>query len=445
MANVATDHYARIALDQIIVPPDRQRSQVNVDDLIPSIRDRGVVQPIIVTRELELVAGERRFRASQELGLPDIPVRFLDELPPVDRKIVELEENLKRRDLTWQDEARGILSIHKLYLEKNPGWTSAETAEILSIDRPRVTQACQVAAELEKGNPKVETASSIRSAYDVISRRMTRQLEDALVDFATATTPAPPTKPGETVKVPKPVGPRIIPAEESIFNVDFRVFAKIYEGPPFNLIHCDFPYGVGIDESAQAKTETRGSYSDSDDDYWELCQALAANASRLFATSAHLIFWTSADPLRIADTLAFFEDELPSVSFWRAPLIWHKTDNRGIVADAQRGPRHVYETALFGQVGDRKIVKVVSDVYGAPSDKTFHHSTKPEPMLRHFFEMLVDDTTRMLDPTCGSGSAIRAAESLGAKSVLGLELNQEYCDGARQALRKFRTLRNYSK
>jgi DNA modification methylase len=55
-------------------------------------------------------------------------------------------------------------------------------------------------------------------------------------------------------------------------------------------------------------------------------------------------------------------------------------------------------------------------------------------MLEFFFRMLVDDGTRMLDPTAGSGSALRAAKKLGAKQVLGLEVNPEFAENARRGL-----------
>jgi DNA modification methylase len=55
-------------------------------------------------------------------------------------------------------------------------------------------------------------------------------------------------------------------------------------------------------------------------------------------------------------------------------------------------------------------------------------------MLEHFFRMLVDENTRLLDPTCGSGSALRAARSLGAKDYLGIEANPDF---AREAVRRF--------
>ena len=94
---------------------------------------------------------------------------------------------------------------------------------------------------------------------------------------------------------------------------------------------------------------------------------------------------------------------------------------------------------------DRLIVKAKSDTYGCHVDRDLHPSTKPEPMLRHFMEMFVDDHTTMLDPTCGSGASLRAAESLGAKHVLGLEINKEFLDPARQALKQFRAKRAMSK
>ena len=60
-------------------------------------------------------------------------------------------------------------------------------------------------------------------------------------------------------------------------------------------------------------------------------------------------------------------------------------------------------------------------------------SEKSQDMLEHFFRMVVDENTRLLDPTCGSGSSLRAADNLGAASVLGLEINPEFADNARRA------------
>jgi len=142
------------------------------------------------------------------------------------------------------------------------------------------------------------------------------------------------------------------------------------------------------------------------------------------------------------ETIEFFQKAAPSLDIQPMPLIWHKTDNKGIVSDVERRPRNVVETALFMSRGDRKIIQPVANCYGAPTQKSqsFHISEKPEPMLKHFFRMIVDDMAEVLDPTCGSGSAVRAAESLGSSRVFGLEADQEMADCARAELRRHRNL-----
>ena len=61
---------------------------------------------------------------------------------------------------------------------------------------------------------------------------------------------------------------------------------------------------------------------------------------------------------------------------------------------------------------------------------------------QHFAEMFVDNNVDMLDPTCGSGASLRAAESLGANRVLGIEKNLSYCESARKELAHHRAMNN---
>ena len=61
-------------------------------------------------------------------------------------------------------------------------------------------------------------------------------------------------------------------------------------------------------------------------------------------------------------------------------------------------------------------------------------SEKPQGVLRHYFRMLVDQHSAVLDPTCGSGSALRAAASCGASRFLGIELDKAFADEADRAL-----------
>jgi DNA modification methylase len=140
----------------------------------------------------------------------------------------------------------------------------------------------------------------------------------------------------------------------------------------------------------------------------------------------------------------FFASRFAEWTFEDYPLVWMKTDNRGIAPDVERRPRRIYETALFGWRGERKLVKLASNAYGAPKEASAHPSTKPEPVLRHFLSLVTDGNTRLLDPTSGSGSALRAADSLGAASVLGLEMDPDFHADAIARWRKYKSIAKLS-
>jgi hypothetical protein len=163
-------------------------------------------------------------------------------------------------------------------------------------------------------------------------------------------------------------------------------------------------------------------YSDTPDTYAALLDAFVTHFDRFASESCHVMFWYSnRHEIEVATRAAF--GRIPGFAFLRFPLIWHKSDNAGILTPGT--PRHIYETCLIGGRGDRPIVKYVSDAYSAPSDNSLHVSAKPEPMLKYFMRMFCDEHSRVFDPTCGSGSALRAAEALKAERVMGLELSPE--------------------
>lgn len=64
-------------------------------------------------------------------------------------------------------------------------------------------------------------------------------------------------------------------------------------------------------------------------------------------------------------------------------------------------------------------------------------SEKPQAVLNHFLRMVVDEHSAVLDPTAGSGSAIRAAITSGATRYLGLEINSEFANTADETLKRF--------
>ncbi len=456
----------------------RQRKEIIIDDLLDSIPRRGVLVPIIVVAEVgpanqpyKLLAGERRYTASRQLGLPSIPARLLSDLSPIEQKVVELEENLRRKDLGWQDQCFAMAAIHEVLVQQSgdPEWSFAKTAENLGYSTSWVQRCCRVAKELHRDN--VRNMESAVRAYNFISREDERVASDAISNILHSATKAAnealggaegtdplddlldaPTgheNPGNCPSKDGPFksakqAPLVAPADQSILQQSFLEWAPAYTGEPFNLIHCDFPYGVNVFGGKWSGKLTTSGYDDSADVYERLIVCLCENLDRLMAHSGHLVFWLSGDIKIQARTLQMFAEYAPTLSFNNFPLIWVKSDNVGIIPDPKREPRRIYETALIASREDRLLVKPVSNAISAPTNKEHHPHTKPEPVLKHFLQMFVDSNTRMLDPTCGGGSSLRAAETLGAGSVLGLEINDEYVANARRALNHSRVLRKAS-
>ncbi|MEK7703558.1 MAG: ParB/RepB/Spo0J family partition protein [Myxococcota bacterium] len=119
--------------------PRKQFDEAALEELAASIRERGVLQPIVVRRRgegYEIVAGERRWRAAAKAGLTEIPA-LVKELTDSDALQVALIENIQREDLDPLEEAE---SYHRLTHEH--GLTQEQVA--LAVGKSRVTVANSV-------------------------------------------------------------------------------------------------------------------------------------------------------------------------------------------------------------------------------------------------------------------------------------------------------------
>lgn len=418
---MTSGNFVSLSIGDIIVNrAERQRRELpNIPVLADSIKRIGLIHPIVVDREHNLVAGERRLEAVRSLGWTNITCQYFDELDPLTARAIELEENVKREILPWQDECKAVAEYHSIRQQEDSAWSYEDTGKALGIGEAYVKQKLAVAREVSAGNKMVVEAPRFSTARGIVQRAESRKDDEALAALAVR----PPSASDRSA--------------DSILNEDFNKWAPSYAGPRFNFIHCDFPYGIDANKFNQGAASLHGGYSDTEQDYWSLLETLAANLDRLCTESCHIMFWFSMH--YYANTLKFFA-EATDFRIDPFPLIWTKSDNVGILPDPERGPRRIYETALFGSRGDRKIVRPTSNSVWLPSDRGVHMSIKPAPVLQSFFRMFVDGNTIMLDPTCGSGSSLRAAEAVGAKYVIGLERDEGFAELANAELRKFRQM-----
>ena len=134
-----------LPLDEIVPNRDQPRKQFDDEalaDLSASIAQHGVIQPLLVRPmpdgSYQLVAGERRWRASRMAGLTEVPVviRDMDEQQAAE---VALIENLQREDLNPMEEAIGYRTLMDSY-----SMTQEQTAQAVNKSRPAVANALRL-------------------------------------------------------------------------------------------------------------------------------------------------------------------------------------------------------------------------------------------------------------------------------------------------------------
>ena len=97
-----------------------QRDHGDLGDLKDSIRQYGLLEPLVVTVDGKLIAGRRRFQALAELGYTTTLVRLVSPKNPYEEFMMALHENTKRKQLTWQEECHCTLEEKRLYEEQFP-------------------------------------------------------------------------------------------------------------------------------------------------------------------------------------------------------------------------------------------------------------------------------------------------------------------------------------
>jgi ParB family chromosome partitioning protein len=190
--------------------PRRSFADADLADLAQSIREHGIVQPVVVRPaaggSFEIIAGERRWRAAQRAGLTDIPVivRDVDDRVALELAIVE---NVQRADLNPVEEAAG----YQLLIEQH-GYTQADLAQVIGKSRSHVANTLRllklpdvIRDMLVDGTLSAGHARTLVTANDPagLARRIVEEGLSVRQAEALAQAPEAPTEPKSSSREPK--------------------------------------------------------------------------------------------------------------------------------------------------------------------------------------------------------------------------------------------------
>ncbi len=421
-----TIHYLEV--DQITVG-ERHRKKFAVrplTELKTSILSAsGLLHPIVV-REIDenyysLVVGERRLRAICEIHeakgtfhfaglnvpLDTIPVTVCDpNLTDMDILEAELNENIHREDLTWQERVDAISELHALRVAQNPSHTYTDTSRELapppSIKLPlqaerggsgavRVANAELIAQHMD--DEDVRNAASERDALRIV----TQKLETL---FALAT-----VRPVSTI--------------HTLHHEDFRDVA--YDVGKFDTVITDPPYGMGVKDFGDA-AKLRHEYTE--DDFMELHKNLIDLLHVVCAEAAHVYLFCDIDHFHeIAGMFRVYDWRVR-----RAPLIWSKGNSGHLSEGDVYGFRRSYEFILHARRGSKSHRTLVNDIIPVtPSRNKIHAAEKPAELYTILMGSSTYPGEHVFDPFAGSGPIFTAASAIGAFAT-GCEISEKYIE-----------------
>jgi ParB family chromosome partitioning protein len=180
-----------IPLESIDPNPHQARSELgNIQELMDSIKAKGILEPILVRSKgsrFEIIAGERRFIASKNVGLKEIPCIEMD-VKENEAMEIALIENLQRKDLEIFEECDGLQALIDLYgfnhqqVSEKIGKARSTITEILSIGRipPRVREMIKTSGvfsrstiiEIAKQKTEEDMMELVR---EIVEKRLTRE------------------------------------------------------------------------------------------------------------------------------------------------------------------------------------------------------------------------------------------------------------------------------
>ncbi len=197
--NQKEDGVLKINISQITPNPSQPRKnfkQEELEELAGSIKSQGLIQPIIVrptnSNQFEIIAGERRWRASQLAGLHEIHcvIREIDNSEILEAALIE---NIQREDLNVIEEAKAYKSLIDLKqisnekLSKSIGKSSSHVSNILRLlELDKAIQDLVISGKLSMGHARalIGVPDAIQKANEIIEKNLSvRQTEKITSEF----------------------------------------------------------------------------------------------------------------------------------------------------------------------------------------------------------------------------------------------------------------------
>ncbi|WP_419168554.1 ParB/RepB/Spo0J family partition protein [Halobacteriovorax sp.] len=137
-----------INIDEIKLNSQYLRTETDVETLKNSIESIGLINPLTINKENELLAGARRYTALKELGITDIPVHVVDR-KSLEQELISIDENLVRKPLDKLEFEKCLNRGREIYEELNPTATKIEVDKIATTTEEKKLEKAQEEQDMD--------------------------------------------------------------------------------------------------------------------------------------------------------------------------------------------------------------------------------------------------------------------------------------------------------
>jgi len=450
--------------EDITIAERFRKSYTQIEDLKESIKLHGLIQPIAVRESDDgkylLLAGGRRMKAIQMLhdidGIDiDIPARVYESTTEyrgdLDDRIIELEENIQREDLTWQEEDELRKRIYDLQVERFgrkvskgneysnkefPGVTQEEVANKLGIGRTTLRKSILLAGAMEK-IPAIKKCKTRDEAMKILTKMGEDYRREELVKELK-------TKRSNT------------PTERTRKNlVNSYIIKDFFEGirgvkdNTIDIVEIDPPYAIDLKRKKKesgGKTVTRNYNEVDTKEYRVFMQRVVNECYRVMRKNSWMIVWFGPEPW--FETMyniiaAAGKPEKMHIDDWRKsgecltvrriPGIWTKgaegSEGTGQTMQPDYYMANSYEMFFYACKGKPSFNRKGRSNHFAfkpvPPMKKSHPTERPIELMQEILSTFVQPGSRILVPFLGSGNTLLAANNLMMEGF-GYDLSKEY-------------------
>ena len=392
----------------------------DIESLAQSLETEGLINPITIDKDNNLLAGGRRLAAATSLKWKSITANVMEIETEGDLRIIELIENVQRKELQWAEQANLVSRINSLMKEQTPGWTQKQTANLLRMSPGHISDQIMI-ADIAESVPTLAEVSSFKDAVRTYRSLCTSLAETELSERL--------QEQAQKKMRPEQTGQLSERSDFVALNADSYIIRDVFDGlneipyDHFDYVEIDPPYNSDAFDPKYRKTklEIYGGRT-----YFEFINTLVNRCYEKMSPNSFMLLWfPNQDYPLFMDIL---EHEMDG--FDRIPAIWYK--NTQPAGDLEKTLSRRYESFFVAWKGSPvlqlKGLPNVFDVAAVQGSDRWHPVQRPMKLMIQLSEIFCPRNGNTLIPFAGSGVSINAhyLRNPIPNSCVGFDINEQF-------------------